>query len=115
MVKGTPRFDGLAIGEMTVSFLTNLLSRKEGDPPAISVKAAFIESKEGTTHGFTYGGAKHGGPKWSARVFEKAEELRLLLEEELARLHLDGLPTEGEEEAEGLGEFAAGSREAPQG
>lgn len=114
MIKGTPRFDGLAIGELSISYLSNLTARKEGGPPVIAVKAGFVNSETGATHGWTKGGGPHGAPKWSATVYEKAEELRELLELELAQLHFENVeegpaPSRNADDPdEGIGEHAEG-------
>lgn len=115
MVTGSPRFNGLAIGEISINYLSNITARKEGDPPVLTVKAAFVNSEKGTTHGWTQGGGKHGGPQWSKAVVQKAEELRELLETELAQLHFDSVGSMAdrgdaiEPDDRGLAEHAEGS------
>jgi hypothetical protein len=111
MITGTPRFDGLAIGEISINYLENLVAKKEGNAPTISVKAGFVNSTTGATHGWTQTGGKHGGPQWSRAVIEKAAELRELLEQELAQLHFSSAEPAavvqgGDEPDEGIGEYA---------
>ncbi len=109
MVKGTPRFDGLAIGEISISYLSGFTTRKEGDPPSIEIKAGYVDSETGATHGWTHGGGRHGRPNWSKAAVDKAAELRELLEAELAQVHFKNVaaPTDPpDDKDEGIGEHA---------
>lgn len=76
MIRGTARFDGLAVLEASFSFLGSTLQ--------LEAKAAFLNTKTGDTHGWTKNG------QWSPPVIEKLKELRALMELDLGRLHLEG-------------------------
>jgi hypothetical protein len=78
MIRGTPKFDGMAVGEITVVF-TGLQLQFEA-------KAAFIDSKTGETHGWT----KATAASWSPTTIDKLRELRALMELDLGKLHLEG-------------------------
>ena len=79
MIKGTPKFDGLAVGEFTVKFLGP--SQLE-----FNAKAAFVNNKNGETHGCT----SATSAVWSPATIEKLKELRALMEIDLGRMHLEG-------------------------
>lgn len=66
-------FNGIALGELSVTFLEN--------PPRITAKAAFINTVTGQTHGYTtcY--------QWSAETVAKLKELRALMERDISVLH----------------------------
>lgn len=73
----TVRFNGIALGELSVQFLES--------PAVIKAKAAFINTQTGATHGWT---TNH---QWSPRTIEKLKELRILMEEDIAAFHfVDG-------------------------
>lgn len=74
MIQGRAKFDGIAVGEGTFSFLGTTL-KFEG-------KAAFVNSRTGDTHGWTT------NTQWSPAVIEKLKELRAAMELDLGRLHL---------------------------
>ncbi len=76
MIRGNPKFDGMAVLEGSFSFL--------GASNGLEGKAAFINSKTGDTHGWTT------NKQWSPQVIEKLKELRALMEVDLGQLHLDG-------------------------
>jgi len=76
MIRGTAKFDGLALGEGSFNFL--------GPTTHLEAKAAFINSQTGDTHGWTKNIA------WSPAVMEKLKELRALMEADLGRIHLSG-------------------------
>jgi hypothetical protein len=103
MIKGRARFDGIALGEMTVSFF--------GPSVSLVAKAAFVNSETGLTHGST----TH--ERWSPEALEKLSELRALLEREIARVHFTDLHADdvartaaegGTTRAHGLAEHLAG-------
>ena len=75
MIRGNPKFDSLAVGEITGSFL--------GPAVTLEAKAAFANSKTGDTHGWTK------NTQWSPPVIEKLRELRALMEIDLGRIHLE--------------------------
>ncbi len=79
MIQGNPKFDGLAVGELTANFM--------GGPGAVELKAkiAFVSTKTGVTHGSSL----HAGP-WSSEVLAKLRELADVMEQDLARHHLEG-------------------------
>lgn len=72
MIRGTPLFDGIAIGELEANFI---------GPTKLSSKAGFVNSKTGHTHGFT----THSD--WSQRTLEKLAELRASMEADIAKKH----------------------------
>lgn len=74
MKTGTPRFDGISIGELTANFMQG--------PGVVAMKAkvAFVNSKTGATHGF----AHH--EQWSPAVIAKLKELTELMEEDVSRV-----------------------------
>ena len=96
MIRGTAKFDALAIGELTVNFL--------GPTTKVVAKAAFVASETGHTHGWTT------NESWSPETIQKLRELRQAMEMDLAKIHFgDGvsaIATEGlQVPAAGLGEF----------
>lgn len=106
MITGTPKFNAITLGNLEVNFL-----RRGEDGPAISVKAAFVNTETGSSHGWTTAGSGHGGPVWSALVYEKLTALQEQLEQEVAQLHmLDVGATTGGIQGEqvGLGEHLDG-------
>lgn len=74
MIRGYAKFDGLALGEGTFSFL--------GATVHLEAKAAFVSTKTGDTHGWTK------STQWSPAVIAKLQELRALMEADLGRIHL---------------------------
>jgi hypothetical protein len=76
MIRGNARFDGLALGEGTFNFTGT-------GGPALSAKAAFVNSTTGETHGWTH------NAMWSPATLEKLKELRALMEVDLGNLHLE--------------------------
>lgn len=109
MIQGVPKFDALAVFNGEFSFMGPTLTLK--------VKAAFVDTKTGHTHGWTNG----EGPIWSKNTMDILGKLREAMEDDLARLHLtDGstVPeaTGGAVEAGGggLGEhLGSGGEDAP--
>lgn len=77
MIRGAPKFNGLALGEGTFTFLTPTIGLK--------VKAAFVDNTTGKTHGWT---ETTGG--WSKETLQKLDELRQCIERDLAAVHFDG-------------------------
>jgi hypothetical protein len=75
MIKGYPKVDAIVVGEFTVSFVGPTLDFK--------AKAAFVNSKDGQTHGWTT------NQTWSPPVLEKLRELRMLMEVDLGGIHFD--------------------------
>jgi hypothetical protein len=76
VIRGVPKFDGIAIGEFTVNFMGQTLEMR--------AKAAFVDSKTGSTHGATE--HRH----WSEMTIEKLKELRAAMELDLGQLHFEG-------------------------
>jgi len=76
MIRGTAKFNGLALGELTANFIAN------PGGAALTAKAAFVDVTTGRTHGWT---TSTGG--WSLETLGKLEELRTLMEKDLAVLH----------------------------
>lgn len=75
MVKGTPRFDGIALKEGTFNFL--------GPSDQLTAKAAFVSNATGQTHGWTTANAG-----WSKETIEALHALRAAMESDLAKIHL---------------------------
>ena len=107
MIRGTAKFDGIAIGELSANFLAPTV-HMEG-------KAAFVNSDTGTTHGWTK------STRWSEETIKKLQELKESMERDLAKDHFVGESgtrigaSEGTTAANGggLGEFLSQS-DAPQ-
>jgi hypothetical protein len=101
MIKGTPRFDGLTAGEVQVNFLHPTIQMK--------VKAAFVDTKTGATCGWTE------GTQWQPDTIAKLNELRLLLERDLAFIHFSSaedalaLPAKPAPMESGLAEHLSGT------
>jgi hypothetical protein len=76
MIRGSAKFDSIAVGEIAVSFL--------GPTVTVEAKAAFVNSKSGETHGWTK------NTQWTPAVIEKLRELRALMEVDLGQIHLEG-------------------------
>ena len=74
-VKGVPKFDTIALGDITADFKKATIS--------LSGVAAFADSETGMTHGWTKG----EGPVWSTETMLKLKELREAMERDLARVH----------------------------
>lgn len=75
MIRGTPKFDGVACAEGSFNFF--------GTGPALVSKAAFINTKTGDTHGWTE------NKVWSRATVEKLQELRALMDIDLGVRHLE--------------------------
>lgn len=76
MIRGSPKFDGLAIGEIHVNFLRPTVEMR--------AKAAFIETTSGATCGWTE------GTQWAPDTMKKLDELRAMLERDLASIYFAG-------------------------
>lgn len=74
---GRPRFNALALGEVTVNFMGATLTMK--------CKAAFVDQETGNTHAWT----TSEGP-WSEGTVETLRELRMRMEEDLGAIHFEG-------------------------
>lgn len=72
MIRGTPLFDGVAVGELEANFIGST---------KLSAKAGFVNAKTGQTHGFT----TH--TDWSQATLEKLAELRASMEVDIAKKH----------------------------
>jgi hypothetical protein len=94
MIRGAPKFDGVALGEGSFNFM--------GTGHTLEGKASFVNTLSGDTYGWTKNNI------WSPATIAKLQELRALMEIDLGRVHLvDGgeslvgvaspseLPTEG--------------------
>lgn len=80
MIKGTIKFDGIALMEFEVSFVGGQAGTV--GPSKFIGKAAFVNSEEGTTHGSTT------CLQWSETTLHKLNELRAAMERDLANQHL---------------------------
>ncbi len=80
MISGSPKFSGLAIGEISINLLQTL---------TIAAKAAFVDPKTGATHGWT-----EQKTQWSRETIAKLYELTALMENDMAIVHFsDGMPS----------------------
>lgn len=73
-ITGTPVFDGLTLIELEA----NLLNKQ------LTCKAAFINTRQGATHGYTEG----TGAIWSEETRVALRALTDCMERDLARIHL---------------------------
>jgi hypothetical protein len=73
MVRGTAKFDGIALGEFSVNFL--------GPTLKMSAKAAFVGTESGATYGWT------SNEQWSPETIAKLRDLQTAMEADLARIH----------------------------
>ncbi len=106
-MKGTMRFDSLALGELTISFIA--------PGTVMTGKAAFVDSKTGTTHGWT---ETSGG--WSETALKALAALKEAVEADFGKLHLEtthaGTVSEAPQRSSlsvHLGSPATGPNEAP--
>jgi hypothetical protein len=74
----TAKFDKVSVFELSANF--------QGEHELL-VKAAFVSTRTGKTHGWT------NGSIWSPAVRAKLKELRVLLDQELTAQHFDGAPS----------------------
>lgn len=106
MIRGTPKFDGLTVGEFTGSFL--------GPPGAVHLEAkvAFVDSTTGDTHGWTK------GTQWSKETLAKLMILKEAMEQDVAGVHFgNAVVVTGSNDTAapaGLGEFLDTAKDAPQ-
>ena len=99
----------MALGELSANFL--------GATIELRAKAAFVNTEDGATHGWTEG----SGAIWSPDTIRQLELLRSAMESDLARMHMeDAQPIQRgkseERSPSGLAEHlsASGPRDAPQ-
>ncbi len=76
MIDGNPKYTGLTIGEFTCNLL--------GSTVKLTAKAAFVDPRTGTTHGWTT------CDSWSQETMEKMREFSAAMEADLARQHFQG-------------------------
>ena len=107
MIAGTPKFDGITLGEFTASFL--------GPPGAthLEAKSAFVSTSTGHTHGWTK------TTSWSPETLAKLAELKEAMERDVAKVHFGGDavgPSRADQAVPvaGLGEFLDTTKDAPQ-
>jgi hypothetical protein len=98
------KFDKIAVGEMTVNFMSV--------PNVMKAKAAFVDSSgTGSTHGWTE------CTNWSAGTVAKLADLRASMEADLEKVHFDDGTTipggKNDVAHDGLGEALGGG--VPQG
>lgn len=107
-VRGTLKADGLAVARITIDFLQN--------PVKVHALAALVETQGGQTIGWVNG----DGAMFTSETMEKLQDLRLAMEQDLAkRVFVEGHAVsgaakrgEGGLEIGGLGEHV-GSLDAP--
>lgn len=97
MKKGIPKIDGIAVGEFEGNFL--------GPSPRLKAKAAFVDSHNGSTHGWTT------CEQWSPTTIQKLKEFRAAMEEDLAGLHFQ----DSDSEFVDTSDVSSRSAEAPTG
>ncbi len=73
MIRGTMKFNGIAVGEFSVSFL--------GPTIKMVAKAAFVSPDSAAAHGWTE------GTQWQPDTMAKLNELRALMERDLGLIH----------------------------
>jgi hypothetical protein len=78
MIKGKPKFDVIAMGEIKADFTKR--------DTVLKAVAAFAHSETGLTHGWTRG----EGQVWSEVTMKKLQSLKESMEKDLAERHLDG-------------------------
>jgi hypothetical protein len=76
MIRGNIVFDGVTVGEGTFNFL------QVGGAVTLAAKIAFVNSRTGNTHGWSTNAT------WSPDVLLKLQELKQLMEVDIARVHL---------------------------
>jgi hypothetical protein len=102
-ITGTPRFDSLVIATMEADF--------RNPTTAFTARAAFVNTKDGATHGWT----DASGSVWSKQTMGKLKELRESMERDLGKLHLEGVAAAKKDEGlsleddGGVGEYIEGS------
>ena len=74
MIRGIPKFDGVALGEGSFNFM--------GTGHTLEGKASFVNTVSGDTFGWTKNNT------WSPATIAKLQELRALMEIDLGRVHL---------------------------
>lgn len=94
MINGTPRINGIAVGEVSVSFI--------GGVTEMQAKAAFINSDNGLTHGWT----EH--KSWSPATLQRLMELKSAIEEDLAAVHFEDGATASSPQRAGLRQRTTG-------
>lgn len=83
MIHGTPKFNALAIKEISADIGVNNLT--------LVAKAGFVDTATGATHGWT----RAEGALWSRETREKLIELKDLMERDMATLHLHEFTSQG--------------------
>lgn len=91
-VQGVPKFDTIALGDISVDFKKATIS--------LGGVAAFVDSETGMTHGWVKG----DGSVWSKATMVKLKELKDAMERDLARVHFgkETIATNGELSQHGL-------------
>ena len=103
MIKGSPRFNAIAIGELSANF-TGSTIHLEGT-------AGFVDTETGETHGWTKG----DGKVWSRTTMLKLAELREFMERDLSKLHFTDSSVENLGATEKLGLNLGGIAEHAKG
>jgi len=97
MINGSPKFDGLAIGNIEADFTKQTIQLK--------AVAGFVNTTTGDTHGWTRG----EGGVWSTDTLQRLKELREAMERDLANLHFEGAVKKEakvlDQGSPGIGEF----------
>jgi len=81
MIRGTPKFNGIAIAQIEINYLQT--------PMSIDVQAAFVNTTTGDTHAW-----EKGGVSWSDKTRGLIHDLRTSMEQDLAARHFSGGGTE---------------------
>ena len=77
-INGTLKADQLVLGKFSVDWLRETMR--------VTALAALVNSKTGQTHAFIDG----AGVQWSTDTKRALDELRVCMESDLARVHLEG-------------------------
>jgi len=70
-------FDAVRVGELAADFMSV--------PNSLTVKAAFVNTDTGATHGWT------SGVNWSPETIARLKELRLSIEMDIEKVHFEGV------------------------
>jgi len=90
MIKGTIKADGMKVGSIEIDLIH--------EPNTMKCKAAFVNTKDGTTTGWTTGLTALWSDETKKKVFELAESM----ERDLAKIHFSSWESDTTGSASGL-------------